>query len=96
MEADRAWSRLKVRRRVSFTLKSNIQSIKKGRTVESTQVARKTVLIRIDELGSMFHSIIEKGPGAILVLLPDDINHPSFPANVSADQLTKIHDAERK
>ena len=73
-----------------------VTNVLKGRTVESTQVARKTVLIRIDELGSMFHSIMEKGPGAILVLLPDEINHPSFPANVSADQLTKIHDAERK
>jgi len=67
-----------------------------GRTASANQIARKTVLIKIEELTqSLFSSIMEKGPGAILILLPMEINQPSFPENVTQDQLNKIHEAER-
>ena len=38
---------------------------------------------------------MEKGPGALLVLLPDAINQASFPANVSTELIQSIHEAER-
>ena len=66
-----------------------------GRTSEASQIARKTVLLRIEELSTLFYTILEKGPGAILVLLPDEINGPSFPANFSSERIQKIQDAEK-
>ena len=39
---------------------------------------------------------MEKGPGAILILLPMEINQPSFPENVTQDQLNKVHSQRSK
>ena len=39
---------------------------------------------------SMFQSILEKGPGAILILLPEEINNPSFPENITQERLAKV------
>ena len=53
------------------------------------------MLVRIEHLAAQFHAIMENGPGALLVLLPDAINQASFPANVSSELIDAIHEAER-
>ena len=85
-------NRLESQEKINKThIRSSLVSFE-GRTATASQIARKTVLIKIEELTqSLFSSIMEKGPGAILILLPMEINQPSFPENVTQDQLNKVN-----
>ena len=48
-------------------------------------------MIKIEELTALvFQSILEKGPGAMLILIPEEINSPSFPENITQERLSKV------
>ena len=66
-----------------------------GRTPSAQQIARKNVLIRIEDLtATMYQTILKKGPGSILILLPEFIRTEDF-KNITEDRLQKIYNAER-